>query len=113
MADHDRLNLGNLWRRLALSPQVANWLLTSLQQRLVKTGGRLVKHARYYSSNLISVAPHHAVYLYQQEQANERSQFGGRGRGNSNQASNVCLTASDIGRNLPEWGLITDTFIDV
>ena len=23
-------------------------LLTSLQQRLVKTGGRLVKHARYY-----------------------------------------------------------------
>ena len=25
-----------------------NWSLTSLQQRLVKTGGRLVKHARYY-----------------------------------------------------------------
>jgi hypothetical protein len=27
---------------------VDNWSLTSLQQRLVKTGGRLVKHARYY-----------------------------------------------------------------
>ena len=27
---------------------VANWSLTSLQQRLVKTGGRLIKHARYY-----------------------------------------------------------------
>lgn len=25
-----------------------NWSLTSLQQRLVKTGGRLVKHVRYY-----------------------------------------------------------------
>ena len=25
------------------------WPLTSLQQRLVKTGGRLIKHARYYS----------------------------------------------------------------
>lgn len=25
-----------------------NWSLSSLQQRLVKTGGRLVKHARYY-----------------------------------------------------------------
>ena len=25
-----------------------NWSLTSLQKRLVKTGGRLVKHARYY-----------------------------------------------------------------
>jgi hypothetical protein len=24
------------------------WSLTSLQQRLVKTGGRLMKHARYY-----------------------------------------------------------------
>ena len=24
------------------------WSLTSLQQRLVKTGGRLAKHARYY-----------------------------------------------------------------
>ena len=44
-------NLGNLWRRLALPAavaNVANWSLTSLQQRLVKTGGRLIKHARYY-----------------------------------------------------------------
>jgi hypothetical protein len=41
-------NLGNLWRRLVLPRRIANWSLTSLQQRLVKTGGRLVKHARYY-----------------------------------------------------------------
>jgi hypothetical protein len=41
-------NLGNLWRRLALPQRIGNWSLTSLQQRLVKTGGRLVKHARYY-----------------------------------------------------------------
>jgi hypothetical protein len=40
-------NLGNLWR-LALPKRVDHWSLTSLQQRLVKTGGRLVKHARYY-----------------------------------------------------------------
>jgi hypothetical protein len=40
-------NLGNLWRRLVLPQRIANWSLTSLQQRLVKTGGRLVKHARY------------------------------------------------------------------
>jgi len=37
-------NLDNLWRWLGLP----SWLLTSLQQRLMKTGGRLVKHARYY-----------------------------------------------------------------
>ena len=41
-------NLGNLWRRLVLPNRIGNWSLTSLQQRLVKTGGRLVKHARYY-----------------------------------------------------------------
>jgi hypothetical protein len=41
-------NLGNLWRRLALPWRIDNWSLTSLQQRLVKTGGRLVEHARYY-----------------------------------------------------------------
>jgi hypothetical protein len=41
-------NLGNLWRRLLLPQRIGTWSLTSLQQRLVKTGGRLVKHARYY-----------------------------------------------------------------
>jgi len=41
-------NLGNLWRRLALPTRIERWSLTSLQQRLVKTGGRLIKHARYY-----------------------------------------------------------------
>jgi len=41
-------NLGNLWRRLVLPKKIENWSLTSLQQRLVKTGGRLVKHARSY-----------------------------------------------------------------
>ncbi len=41
-------NLGNLWRRLALPKRIENWSLSSLQQRLVKTGGWLIKHARYY-----------------------------------------------------------------
>lgn len=31
-------NPGNLWRRPALPAAVANWSLTNLQQRLVKTG---------------------------------------------------------------------------
>jgi hypothetical protein len=41
-------NLGNLWRQLVLPKKIEKWSLTSLQQRLVKTGGRLLKHARYY-----------------------------------------------------------------
>jgi hypothetical protein len=34
--------------RLIGSEKIGTWSLTSLQQRLVKTGGRLIKHARYY-----------------------------------------------------------------
>jgi hypothetical protein len=37
-----------LWRRLVLPKRIDKWSLTSLQQRLVKTGGRLLKLARYY-----------------------------------------------------------------
>jgi hypothetical protein len=33
---------------LVLPKRIENWSLTSLQPRLVKTGGRLVNHARYY-----------------------------------------------------------------
>jgi hypothetical protein len=31
-----------------LPKRIGHWSLTSLQQRLVKTGGQLIKHARYY-----------------------------------------------------------------
>lgn len=31
-----------------VTQRIDSWSLTSVQQRLVKTGGRLVKHARYY-----------------------------------------------------------------
>jgi hypothetical protein len=41
-------SLGNLWRRLVLPKGIGTRSLTSLQQRLVKAGGRLVTHARYY-----------------------------------------------------------------
>jgi hypothetical protein len=51
VAERDRLQPGEsrgAGRRLVLPRRIGNWSLTSLQQRLVKTGGRLVKHARYY-----------------------------------------------------------------
>ena len=41
-------NLLNLRRRLGLPRGMENWSPPSLQQRLVKTGARLVKHARYH-----------------------------------------------------------------
>ena len=41
-------NVGNLLRRLVLPVAIQSWSLTSLQQRLFKTGGRLIRHARYF-----------------------------------------------------------------
>ncbi len=38
--------LGNFMRRLVLPEDMKHWTLTSLQTRLIKTGGRLVRHAR-------------------------------------------------------------------
>ena len=51
MAERDRLQPGEsreAGRRLVLPKRIDGWSLTSLQRRLVKTGGRLVKHARCY-----------------------------------------------------------------
>jgi Transposase DDE domain group 1 len=45
-------NLGNLLRRLVLPIAIQDWSLTSLQQRLFKTGGRLIRHARYFTLQL-------------------------------------------------------------
>jgi len=41
-------SLGNLLRRLVLRCAVQSWRLPSLQQRLFKTGGWLIRHARYF-----------------------------------------------------------------
>ena len=40
-------NLANLLRTNATPEAIASWSLTSLQERLIKTGTRLTKHARY------------------------------------------------------------------
>ena len=45
-------NLRNLLRRLVLPGAIQSWSLTSLQQRLFKTGGRLIRHARYFTLQL-------------------------------------------------------------
>ena len=39
-------NLGNFFRRLALPEAIKRWSLTSVERRLIKIGGRLVRHAR-------------------------------------------------------------------
>ena len=48
MAECYRLQPWKLCRRLVLPRGIEKWSPTSVQQRLVKTDGRMVKHARYY-----------------------------------------------------------------
>ena len=48
-------NLGNFFRRLALPEAIKRWSLTSVQTRLIKIGGRLVRHARRLGFQLAEV----------------------------------------------------------
>jgi hypothetical protein len=49
-------NLGNFLRRLGLPKAVKDWALRSLQLKLIKMGGRLVRHARRLTFHLAEVA---------------------------------------------------------
>jgi len=47
-AEPDRLQPRHFVATAGAADAVATWSPTSLQQRLVKTGGQLIQHARYY-----------------------------------------------------------------
>ena len=48
--------LGNFMRTLALPEAVAQWSLTSLREKLIKIGAKLVRHARYAVFQMAEVA---------------------------------------------------------
>ncbi len=49
-------NLANFLRSLALPDEVAHWSLTTLREKLVKIGARIVRHGRYLVFQLAEVA---------------------------------------------------------
>jgi hypothetical protein len=49
-------NLGNFLRRLTLPKAVKEWSLQSVQLKLIKTGARLVRHARHLVFQMAEVA---------------------------------------------------------
>ncbi len=49
-------NLANFLRTLALPDDVARWTLTTLREKLVKIGARIVRHGRYIVFQLAEVA---------------------------------------------------------
>ena len=49
-------NLGNFMRTLALPKEVDHWQLTTLREKLVKIGAKVVSHGRYVTFQLAEVA---------------------------------------------------------
>jgi hypothetical protein len=49
-------NLGNFLRRLALPQTVQHWSLTTLREKLIKIGAKIVRHARYVTFQMAEVA---------------------------------------------------------
>ena len=49
-------NLANFMRILALPEEVKHWLLTTLREKLVKIGAKVVCHGRYVTFQLAEVA---------------------------------------------------------
>ena len=49
-------NLGNFMRTLALPETVKHWSLTSVKEKLVKIGAKIVTHARYVTFQMAEVA---------------------------------------------------------
>ncbi len=55
-------NLANFLRTLALPDEVAQWSLTTLREKLIKIGARIVRHGRYVVFQLAEVAVPRALF---------------------------------------------------
>ena len=55
-------NLANLLRSLVLPDPIAQWSLSTLREKLVKIGARIVRHGRYHVFQLAEVAVPRAFF---------------------------------------------------
>ncbi len=53
---------GNFLRRLALPSAIKHWSLTTLREKLIKTGATMVRHARYVTFQMAEVAVPRDLY---------------------------------------------------
>ncbi len=49
-------NLGNFLRTLATPEPISDWSMTTLREKLIKSGAKVVSHARYVAFQLAEVA---------------------------------------------------------
>lgn len=55
-------NLGNFLRTLATPEAIERWSLTSLREKLIKIGAKVVRHGRYVTFQMAEVAIPHSVF---------------------------------------------------
>jgi len=55
-ADALAYNLGNFMRTLAMPEAAEPWSLTSLREKLIKIGAKVVSHGRYFTFEMAEVA---------------------------------------------------------
>ncbi len=55
-------NLGNFLRQMALPREVKHWSLTTLREKLIKIGAKVVRHARTVTFQLAEVAVPRALF---------------------------------------------------
>ena len=55
-------NLGKFLRTLATHEAIAHWSLTSLRDKLIKIGAKVVSHGRYVTFQMAEVAIPHALF---------------------------------------------------
>ena len=55
-------NLGNFMRTLALPDEVSHWSLTTLREKLIKIGAKVVRHGGYFTFQLAEVAVPRALF---------------------------------------------------
>ena len=55
-------NLGNFLRTLALPEAVEHWSLTTLREKLIKIGGKVLRHGRYITFQMAEVAIPRALF---------------------------------------------------
>jgi len=48
-------NLGNFMRTLAMSKTAESWSLTSLREKLIKIGAKVISHGRYVTFQMAEV----------------------------------------------------------
>jgi hypothetical protein len=49
-------NIGNFFRQTALPKSIRHWTMTTLREKVIKIGAKVVKHARYTVFQMAEVA---------------------------------------------------------